>query len=133
MSACRSSVTTPARGLATSAQAATRVTGTIAGAPPSKLTLSFMMRVRRISIISSSNKTIEISLHDGLGLICRKRFAHELHGLRLAQRKGRIAPHQQMLHRYGAGGILKNARFNTDRIKIKPPQIIADGRLQCSR
>src|SRR5262245_12674413 len=106
MRASRSSVTTPERGLATNAQAATRVTGMIAGDPPSKLTVSLMMRVRRISIMSSSNKTIEISSHDGVGLVRRKCFAQEVHRLRFTQRKRRIASHQQMLYRNSLGDIL---------------------------
>src|SRR5262249_19133769 len=133
MSAWRSSVTMPASGLAIRAQAATRVTGTIAEAPPSKAMVSFTITVRRISIISNSNKPIKIVPHDRLGLICRKRFANELHRLRLTESKRRIASHEQMLHRNGTRRILQNTGFKTDGIKIKTPQILAYRRFQGGR
>src|ERR1700761_7304695 len=86
----RSSLGSPASGLAMTAQAATRVTEFTAGKPPSTKTTSLQIQMRLISM-SATKQPCEVALQYELTLIGRQRIAHELDRMRLAQRERRVA------------------------------------------
>src|SRR5579883_486048 len=128
----RSSAAWPASGLAMTAQAATRVTAADAGSPPSAWITSRTTTMRRSSMSASGQKR-EILAENELGVAGRQRLAHEVHRVRLAQRKRRIAAHEEMLHGCHLRGVTKDVGLEADGVEIEPPQIIADRHLQRRR
>src|SRR5579863_3386088 len=121
----RSSCATPAKGLATIAQAATRVTGFSAGRPPSENTTSLQVQTRLTSM-SPSEQPRKISFEHKLCLRRRQRILHKLHRMRLAERKRRVAAKHDLLDRYYLGDIPQHRGLETDGIDIELAQIVAD-------